>query len=1124
MKRIQLLFVLFALSGYVLAQNNVYPPGAGVINLTEAPYNADPTGMVDATSAIQQAMDDHPNGNYILYLPDGTYKISDRIDWPRVNGSDTNCGTEQSCRYTTLQGQSKTGTILQLIDNAPAYQDPDNRRAVLWSGLGAAQRFSNYLLDLTVHTGSGNPGAVGVQFRASNSGGIINVDIISGDGQGVYGIDFRYHDEIGPMIIRDVEVDGFDIGIYTFFTTASITFENITLRNQGSIGLFNAQQVLFIENLNSFNSVPAIRQSNQSGYITLIDSYLECTGCPPGNSIEAIRYGSQVFLRNITTDGYGRSIVFLLNGTTPVTQSTDPYIEEFTSSDPLQLCASPSRSLNLPITPTPSFARADTSDWAIITDFGAVKGDGMDDGPAIQAALNSGKSTIVIPHSHFEASVGSFELLSDVTIPSSVTHIFGTRGSVRGTGSFITSSGGPLLVMEHCEFTSIDHQGSRELLIQHGIVRAFTSMSGSGDLFLDNVQFEGTVFNNKKIWARQLNIEGQDNFITNQNSDLWVLGYKTEREGIKFITEQAGRTEILGAYIFSTGDPKVNPIFIVDNASLSLAAIKETNFNGNIYDVMVEETRAGETLELLSEDTPGGLNAGGFALFTAYQSSGNNTSPTVRIASVKSQLDPDNTFLLSAEVADDGLPGTVCNPVRQWRKISGPGDVMFSAADADITDATLTMPGIYEVALDVDDNALVGSDTITLYLYEQSITTEDDDQDGLPSGNGADSQVSQGGGAGERNYGGSEGLAVRNDVGPFDRKAYIRFDLNTINDNIDEAVLRLDIATSNSGVITGRTYNVFGLDNGGVGEDWVEGIQDNDTGNPEDITNNNAPGNISAGGGTYDAVNDVGGGVDPAVTTFLGTFNPTPRQRDIVEFRSQALTDFLNTQVSSVSGATDDRLYTFIITRVETGASLISFASKENTDRVAPTLYINSGALLPLDWLHINAQRFADNIYVTWETANEINVDRFIIEYSNDGQKFSIAREVKAENNVANNYQVYLSEGSIPIRYIRTKQLDLDGAFTYSRVVRLGDSFTEDKPLTLSPTQVSRLDELVLSGTEGHISGSADLYDMYGRHILHSAVHDGRLQSTGAITLSGWYVIRVHSLQGRSVARVYFNL
>ena len=65
------------------AQNVVFPSDSGVIDVTKSPYNAIPNDGKDDTTAIQRALSQEANGNRIIYLPNGTYLVSDRLNWPQ---------------------------------------------------------------------------------------------------------------------------------------------------------------------------------------------------------------------------------------------------------------------------------------------------------------------------------------------------------------------------------------------------------------------------------------------------------------------------------------------------------------------------------------------------------------------------------------------------------------------------------------------------------------------------------------------------------------------------------------------------------------------------------------------------------------------------------------------------------------------------------------------------------------------------------------------------------------------------------------------------------------------------------------------------------------------------------
>ena len=54
----------------------------GGISVTDAPYNADPTGSADSTSAIQSAIDAAytlNNMRFVLF-PSGTYRITNQLN------------------------------------------------------------------------------------------------------------------------------------------------------------------------------------------------------------------------------------------------------------------------------------------------------------------------------------------------------------------------------------------------------------------------------------------------------------------------------------------------------------------------------------------------------------------------------------------------------------------------------------------------------------------------------------------------------------------------------------------------------------------------------------------------------------------------------------------------------------------------------------------------------------------------------------------------------------------------------------------------------------------------------------------------------------------------------------
>ncbi|MDX1383346.1 MAG: right-handed parallel beta-helix repeat-containing protein, partial [Thermoanaerobaculia bacterium] len=83
---------------------------------------------------------------------------------------------------------------------------------------------------------------------------------------------------------------------------------------------------------------------------------------------------------------------------------------------------------------------------------------------------------------------------------------------------------------------------------------------------------------------------------------------------------------------------------------------------------------------------------------------------------------PDQSLLLPAaadlagSAADDGLPAGQLDLL--WSAASGPGPVSFQPADAAVSQAQFSVPGIYVLRLTADDGALSGFDELTLTVDE----------------------------------------------------------------------------------------------------------------------------------------------------------------------------------------------------------------------------------------------------------------------------------------------------------------------------------------------------------------------------------------------------------------------
>lgn len=95
---------------------------------------------------------------------------------------------------------------------------------------------------------------------------------------------------------------------------------------------------------------------------------------------------------------------------------------------------------------------------------------------------------------------------------------------------------------------------------------------------------------------------------------------------------------------------------------------------------------------------------------------------------------------------------------------------------------------------------------------------------------------------------------------------------------------------------------------------------------------------------------------------------------------------------------------------------------------------INGDFPLPVNWLYLNARCEKDSATLEWETATEINNCCFVAEGSEDGENWRELGKTLAAGVLSSvhKYSMGLSEFH---PYVRLKQQDLDGNFTYSSTV-----------------------------------------------------------------------------------------
>ncbi len=576
------------LRGVALAEDIRFPADSGVVDVTKSPYFAHGDGKADDTESLQQALLDNGNANRIIYLPNGVYLVSAPLLWP----GGTNEESRQ--RSTILQGQSRDGTVIRLMDYAAGFGPGGRGHPLLWMGTDPATHPRNAVRNLSIETGVGNPSASGISVMANHQGGIRDVTVRAGKkGEGIVGFDLSHSETIGPCFLKNVRAEGFEFGIRAENAVNSFTLENVELVGQGTAGIRNSGQTLNIRRLRSTNAVPAIQNTDPTGSVTLIDAVLQ--GLPSRRAFPAIVNRGSLYVRSLMAPGHTNAIESRIETSITVTA---PYVEEFLSHDRMAMFMAMPSSLDLPIEETPELPWDPPAQWAGPVTQGGKSGDFADDSVAIQRAIDSGATTVYLPN-------GLWRVEKTIEIRGPVRRIIGCEARIvnGGLGSKpvfrVVDGDSPVVVIERIEIEApkgplVQNDSGRTLVLSSCHNAGFI-LNGKGSLFLEDIS--GALpasINGQKVWARQWNIEYEGPKIMNDGGTLWLFGFKTERPGTLITTSSGGRTELLGSLAVSNGAFKSSPMFVIRDASVSLVA-GEVAFQGNPYNVVVRETRAGVT-------------------------------------------------------------------------------------------------------------------------------------------------------------------------------------------------------------------------------------------------------------------------------------------------------------------------------------------------------------------------------------------------------------------------------------------------------------------------------------------------------------------------------------------------
>ncbi|MCI0535164.1 MAG: fibronectin type III domain-containing protein, partial [Verrucomicrobiales bacterium] len=587
----------------VRAEDIQFPPAAfgaaagccnlawGMVNVKSPPYNAQGNGTTDDTVAIQSAL--NAVGIGMVYFPAGTYLVSDTITW-RPGGA--------GGPWRSFIGQGRDTTTIKLKNSATGFNDANNWKSVIRTGgtgndaTGSATAFGNSIYHMTIDVGTGNAGAVGVEWIISNAGTIRSVDFKTG-ASGRAGLFHR--GESGGLLI-DSTITGFQYGIEADGAFGQITIDNTTVSNQTVAGL-RADHIVTANKLISQNSVPAVLANWGLSRVTLVNCNF--TGGASGNA--AIdRSAGKLFVRNLQTAGYGTAI-----RSGGVNVAPGGFVDQWTSDTINVLFPeySAATSLNLLVKDAPLvYHTNDFNQWASVDDY--VQAGDSSLSPAFQRAIDSGKQIVYLKPRDAR------NLAETVIVRNNVRRIIGfwgdvTRPSGSGPALRIDNTTGPEMVIEMFRLfpKPIEINTPKPVVIrdmvENGGGPIYNTSLGTGDLFAHAVLYPVQWKFGAKAWLRASNpvgpVAGERHIA--DNSTMWVLGMNTEFDGVQARVTNGGAMEVLGLIFQPLQASAADDIAFMNSGGSLFQTSFQRHANippGNQYVTFVQETQGGVTRNL----------------------------------------------------------------------------------------------------------------------------------------------------------------------------------------------------------------------------------------------------------------------------------------------------------------------------------------------------------------------------------------------------------------------------------------------------------------------------------------------------------------------------------------------
>lgn len=164
---------------------------------------------------------------------------------------------------------------------------------------------------------------------------------------------------------------------------------------------------------------------------------------------------------------------------------------------------------------------------------------------------------------------------------------------------------------------------------------------------------------------------------------------------------------------------------------------------------------------------------------------------------------------------------------------------------------------------------------------------------------------------------------------------------------------------------------------------------------------------------------------------------------------------------------------------------------------------------LPVNWASFDLIKQSSAVLLKWSTLTEVNTQSFIVEKSADGKDFEQIYSVAAagNSNALHNYRFTDNNPLKGSNYYRIKQIDKDGAFSYSAVKHA--YFDARYAVMVSPNPARDFLNIRLTDSDEQVSYS--LFNSKGQEVLKGIVKNAAPNLYVGSLSRGVYYLKVSS-------------